>query len=133
VYNSPVELQIDSIIVDLFQRIDRLGVRRLVLDGVRDLGNSTSEPRRAHDYLYAMVQHLAVRGITSIFTMEVGGGVGSLSDPPPINSIVDNLLVLEMEGDDAIRRTIRVRKARDSAHDPAAREIDIRADGIHVS
>jgi hypothetical protein len=73
VYASPVELQIDSIIVDLFRRIEEKGVRRLVLDAVGDLASAATDPQRLHDYLYALVQHLAVRTITSVLNFETTG------------------------------------------------------------
>jgi circadian clock protein KaiC len=51
VYASPVELQIDSIIVDMFRRIQQQGVRRLVIDAVGDLASAATDPQRQHDYL----------------------------------------------------------------------------------
>ena len=59
-YASPVELQIDSIIVDMFRRIQERGVRRLVIDALGDLASAATDPQRLHDYLYALVQHFAV-------------------------------------------------------------------------
>lgn len=134
-YSSPVELQIDSIIVELFRRIEAMGVRRVVLDAVGDLVASTSEPHRVHDYLYALTQHLAVNGVTSIFTFEsVGQGVtGGDLNAGPISYMADNLLLLDMRGEETTRRTIRVLKTRGSSHDPNVREFAIGADGIRLT
>jgi circadian clock protein KaiC len=133
-YFSPVELRIDSIIGQLFRRIESKGIRRLVLDAVGDLAASTSEPHRVHDYLYALVQHLAVRGITSMFTFECLGRAvtGSELNAGPISYMADNLLLLDMRGEEAMRRTIRVLKARGSAHDHNVRDITIGPEGVRI-
>jgi circadian clock protein KaiC len=132
-YFSPVELRIDTIIARLFRRIETHGVRRMVLDAVGDLAASTSDSQRLHDYLYALTQHLAAKGVTSIFTFEniselTNGGV----DAGPISYMADNLIVLDMRGSESTRRTIRVLKARGSAHDLDVREIAIEGGGIRL-
>lgn len=134
-YSSPVELQIDSIIRELFRRIETRGIRRIVLDAVGDLAASTSEPHRVHDYLYALIQHLAVHGITSVFTFEsVEQSItGGASHAGPISYMSDNLLLLDMRGEDTVRRTIRVLKTRGSAHDPKVREMAIGPEGIRLA
>src|SRR5206468_12581612 len=73
VYASPVELQIDSISVDMFRRIQQRGVRRLVIDALGDLASAATDPQRLHDYLYALVQHFAVSTITSVLNFETAG------------------------------------------------------------
>jgi circadian clock protein KaiC len=133
-YSSPVELQIDSIISELFRRIEKGGIRRVVLDAVGDLAASTSEPHRVHDYLYALIQHLAVHGITSVFTFEniEQSVTGGTSHAGPISYMSDNLLLLDMRGEETMRRTIRVLKTRGSAHDPMVREVAIGATGLRL-
>jgi circadian clock protein KaiC len=133
-YSSPVELQIDSIIVEMFRRIDASGVRRVVLDAIGDLAAATEAPR-LHDYLYALIQHLAVRGVTSILTLENAAlqVTGAEFNTGPISYMADNLILLDMRGEETTRRTIRVLKARGSAHDPAAREIAIGPAGIRFT
>lgn len=133
-YSSPVELQIDSIIVELFRRIEANGTRRVVVDAVGDLAASTLDPHRLHDYLYSLIQHLAVNGITSILTFEtVGSAVtGGPLEAGPISYMADNLVVLDMRGEERTRRTIRVLKTRGSGHDPDVREIAIGPDGVSL-
>lgn len=134
-YFSPVELQIDSIIGELFRRIEAKGTQRVALDGVGDLALTTSGTSRLHDYLYALTQHLAVRGITSIFTFETVDQTitGGSLDAGPISYMADNLLLLDMRGEKTTRRTIRVIKTRGSGHDPDVRPIEIGADGIRFT
>ena len=133
VYASPVELQIDSIIVDMFRRIQERGIRRLVIDAIGDLASAATDMQRLHDYLYALVQHFAVRTITSVLNFETfgntlkGGGVQN-----QMSYLSDNVLLLTVEGEERTRRMIRVLKTRGSAHDPTVREVEIGAGGLSV-
>jgi circadian clock protein KaiC len=133
-YASPVELQIDSIVVSMFRRIEEKQIRRVVIDAIGDLAAAASERERLHDYLYALIQRLAVSGITSIFAFETA--TMSLTGPElnagPISYMADNLICLGMSGDQTMQRSIRVLKARGSAHDHTVRSMTIHADGIHV-
>jgi circadian clock protein KaiC len=134
-YHSPVELQIDSVIVELFRRIEEKGIRRVVVDAVGDLGASTSEPHRLHDYLYSLIQHLAVNGVTSVFTYETVDRTVTNGHviAGPISYMADNLILLNMTGEETTVRTVRVLKTRGSAHDPDVRPIAIGPDGIHLT
>jgi circadian clock protein KaiC len=133
-YFSPVELRIDTIIGQLFRCIQSKGIKRLVIDSIGDLAASTSDPQRLHDYLYALMQHLTVNGVTSLSTFETAGRGRTGGDwtAGPISHMADNLVVLEMRGDESMRRTIRVLKARGTAHDLDVREMVIGSDGIRL-
>ena len=133
VYASPVELQIDSIIVDLFRRIEQRGVRRLVLDAVGDLASAATDPQRLHDYLYALVQHLAVRTITSVLNFETAGNtIAHAGMQNAMSYLSDNVLLLTLDGEDRTRRALRVIKTRGSAHDTRVREVEIGQGGLRV-
>jgi circadian clock protein KaiC len=134
-YTSPVELQIDSIIVELFRRIARDGIRRIVIDAVGDLAASAEYAQRLNDYLYALNQHLAVNTVTSIFTLETptADGVAVSLNYGPISSIADNIVRLQLDGDEHIRRTVRIIKTRRSPLDPRVREMEISSDGITIA
>jgi circadian clock protein KaiC len=133
VYASPVELQIDSIIVDLFRRIEKGGVRRLVLDAVGDLASAATDPQRLHDYLYALVQHLAVRTITSVLNFETTGNtIAHAGMQNAMSYLSDNVLLLTLDGEDRTRRALRVIKTRGSAHDTRVREVEITSAGLSI-
>jgi circadian clock protein KaiC len=133
VYASPVELQIDSIIVDMFRRIQQGRVRRLVIDALGDLASAATDPQRLHDYLYALVQHFAVSTITSILNFETTGntmsGEGTQNQ---MSYLSDNVLQLTVEGQERTRRMLRVLKTRGSAHDTRVREVEISSAGLRV-
>jgi circadian clock protein KaiC len=134
-YVSPVELQIDSIVVGIFDRIKDGTIRRVVVDAVGDLVTAASDTQRLHDYLYSLVQHFAVNGVTSLLTFESGissdGGIDVAEQR--FSYMADNVLAIGLGGEERTRRTIRVMKTRNSAHDPVVRELEITSHGARVS
>jgi KaiC/GvpD/RAD55 family RecA-like ATPase len=46
--------------------------------------------------------------------------------------MADNLIMLDLTGEQTTRRTIRVLKTRGSAHDPRVREMEIQPSAIRV-
>jgi circadian clock protein KaiC len=134
-YASPVELQIDSIVVGIFERIKGGTIRRVVVDAVGDLISAASDAQRLHDYLYSLVQHFAVNGVTSLLTFESGSSsLGVLSaHEQRFSYMSDNVLAISLGGEERTRRTIRVIKTRNSAHDPVVRQLDISSAGARVS
>jgi circadian clock protein KaiC len=133
-YYSAVELSIDKIVVSIFQALRRGGVRRVVIDALGDLAGAASDPARMHDYLYALVQHFAVMGVSSVLTLE--------TDPPVLVStdhhgrlshMTDNIIFLEIrEKEGIVGRRLRIAKARGLAHDLQSRELQIDAQGLRV-
>lgn len=133
-YRSPVELQVDSILVEIFRIVKEKGIKRLVIDAIGDLDTATDDRQRMHDYLYALGQHLAVLEVSSIFVLEtfdVRTGVLFVNDR--VSYLADNVIVLGLRGEDEMLRTVRVLKTRGSAHDHHARDLKITPDGVHVS
>jgi circadian clock protein KaiC len=134
-YVSPVELQIDSIVVGIFDRIKDGRIRRVVIDAVGDLVTAASDTQRLHDYLYSLVQHFAVHGVTSLLTFESGISTDGSFDTGEqrFSYMADNVVAITLAGDERTRRTIRVVKTRNSGHDPVVRELDISTAGARVS
>jgi circadian clock protein KaiC len=135
IYRSPVELQIDSILVELFRLVTENNVRRVVIDAIGDLATASSDPQRLHEYLYALMQHLTVRGVSSIFVMETAGVlVGeSAFEGSRLSYLSDALVLLELTSRKPITRTIRVVKARGSAHDQQPHDFQITAKGVQLA
>lgn len=132
-YASPVELQIDSVIIDVFNAIETKGVRRVVIDAVGDLMTAASDPKRLHDFMYSLVQHFVVRNVTSMLNFESLSGVTGTGDEEQRWSYMsDNVLVLLRADDGAADRTLRVIKTRNSEHDATAHGMEIRSTGVHI-
>ena len=131
-YASPVELQVDRIIVSLFRRIQSAGIRRVVIDAVGELVNAASDPQRLHDYLYALVQHFTVRGVTSMLMFETTGGgpdswLEAASDAGRFSYMSDNIIVLS-----TTRRRLSVVKARATSHDLRSYPMEITSRGLRI-
>ena len=135
IYASPVELQIDSIVVEIFEAIRLGNVRRLVIDALGDLAAAASDSQRLHDYLYSLVQHFAVRGVTTMLTLESGEGFTGTALPHDqrFSYMSDNLIYLAWSNEKVGRRMIRIVKMRGSSHEHAPREFVIDAEGARVT
>ena len=133
-YYSAVELSIDRIVVSIFETLRRKGIRRVVIDALGDLSTAAGDPTRMHGYVYALVQHFAVMGVTSVLTLE--------TDPPRmahdenqgrLSHMTDNIVFLEIRAQEGVMgRTLRIAKARGIAHDLQAHELQIGDGGLHV-
>ena len=105
-----------------------------MIDAIGDLGVAASDAQRMHDYLYAMVQHFAVLGVSSLLTLE--------TDPPVLvidinhgrlSHMTDNIVFLELQPKNGVfGRTLRVAKSRGVAHDLQPRDMQIDARGLRV-
>ena len=88
-----------------------------------------------HGYLYALVQHFAVMGVSSMFALE--------TDPPlmaqdeshgRMSHMTDNIVFLDLRPREGVLgRTLRVAKARGLAHDLQAREMKIDGGGLRIT
>jgi circadian clock protein KaiC len=134
-YRSPVELQIDSILVELFRMVTEKNIRRVVIDAMGDLATASSDPQRLHEYLYALMQHLTVRGVTSVYVMETAGVLGAETsfDGSRLSYLADAFLILGLSEKRPITRSIRVIKARGSAHDQEPHNFRITSTGVEVA
>jgi circadian clock protein KaiC len=133
-YASPVELQIDSIVVEIFEAIKTGSIRRLVIDAVGDLAAAANDPQRLHDYLYSLIQHFAARGVTTMLTLESGEEIRGFASTREqrFSYMSDNMIFLGWNAQHPDRRTLRVVKMRGSAHDAETRGLEIGADGVRV-
>jgi KaiC/GvpD/RAD55 family RecA-like ATPase len=134
-YASPVELQIDSIVVEIFEMIKARAVRRLVIDAIGDLAAAANDPQRLHDYLYSLIQHFAARGITTLLTLESGEGFTGMGQPMDqrFSYMSDNLIHLGGKSDAPEQRTLRVVKTRGSSHAREARHFEIGSEGVRIT
>ena len=134
-YFSPVELRIDSVVIELFDTIMRDGITRVVVDALGDLALRAGDRERFHDYLYSLCQHFTVSGVTALLTMEASQEGRSIStrDDARFSSMCDTIIELKLEIRTTPCRTLRVVKARGAAHDLRVHEMVIDAHGIAVT
>ena len=127
-YTSPVELQIDTIVGEMFRRIEQRKTRRVVIDSLGDLMNASRDVQRFRDYIYAMTQRFSLQGITAMLPMEVHDGRLATE----ISPMADNVVLLEIVLDETMRRTIRILKTRGSGYDVRRYPLKITSQGILV-
>lgn len=131
-YHSPVELQIDSILVKLFRIIEEKHIKRVAVDAVGDLISAASDLQRLFGYLYALAQHFSVMRVSSVLTLETTG----LTTNPlegQISALSDAILSLQVERpQNRSMRTLQVVKARGTDHDLNVRELRITSKGAEV-
>jgi circadian clock protein KaiC len=133
-YYSAVELSIDRIVVSIFQALRRGGMRRVVIDALGDLAIAAGDATRLHGYVYALVQHFAVMGVSSLLTLETDPPVMSNDETHGrLSHMTDNIVFLDIRAEaGTVGRTLRVAKARGLAHDLQSRELTIGPRGLRV-
>ena len=131
----PLEVEADVLVQDLLRKVEALGVKRLVIDGLSDLELSILDPMRRRTFLASLAMRLRMLGVTSIFTREVPKIVGTELDfsDAPVAILGENLLLLryvELHGQ--MHRILSVLKMRDSKYVPDLREFQINDTGVKV-
>jgi circadian clock protein KaiC len=132
-YQSPVEMQLDTVAAEVFKRVRAGKVRRVVLDALGDLERCSMDRQRFADFMYALTQWFAVENVTCMMTIEMRElfEVHHISDQQ-ISNMSDNLLLLGFTPGVEMKRTIRIIKTRGSAHDNRQHELEISNNGVIV-
>ena len=131
---AAVELDPDVVTFRLFETVDRVGARRLVIDGLSELENAITDkgdPRRVRSFTAALLEALRIRSVTSVFIKETGalGDIGGIrvdlaNDASAV--LAENMLLLrQIVYRGALRRVLGVLKMRFSAYDASLREFTI--------
>jgi circadian clock protein KaiC len=130
-YASPVELQIDSILIELFRTIQEKNIKRVVIDSVGDLVGAASDVTRLYSYLYALMQHFVARRVACVLTQTTTATENPLEGQ--ICAMSDAILRLNLEWNGSrARRTLKIVKARGSNHELDVQEFHITAKGIVI-
>lgn len=132
-YNSPVEMQLDEVVLEIFRRVRDRKVRRVVIDAIGDLKRSSFDHARFAEYMYSLTQWLAVERVTCLLTYELP----QLFEPSrlseeEISNMSDNILLLRLSANGRTRRTLRIIKTRNSGHDTRERVLSITSRGVAV-
>jgi circadian clock protein KaiC len=134
VTRTPVRMDPDMVVQDVLARVDRGGVRRLVIDSSREL-ERTLDSGRAPEFLSAVIAWLRARQVTTLLTREITQIVGSELDfsDTAASVLAENIVLLRLvEYRGELHRVISVVKMRFSAHDHRLHEFAIADRGISV-
>jgi circadian clock protein KaiC len=132
-YESPVEMRIDSTVMDVFRLVREQSIQRVAIDAVGDLALAAGDPERFHDYLYSLCQHMIVNGATTLMTLEVPPDGLNVAHDARFSSMADVLIDLRLDVTGDPVRTLRIAKARSIAHDLGIHTMTIDARGISIN
>lgn len=132
-YRSPVEMHLDSVTTELFQRVRDGKVKRVVIDALGDLERSSIDRQRFSDFIYALTQWFAKENVTCMMTYEMTNlfEVHGISDQE-VSNMSDNIILLRFREGPEMERTLRIIKTRGSAHDNRERKLEITRKGIII-
>ncbi|HKR12308.1 MAG TPA: ATPase domain-containing protein [Pyrinomonadaceae bacterium] len=132
-YRSPVEMQLDSVAAEVFERVRTGKVKRVVIDALGDLQRRSIDIQRFADFIYALTQWFAVENVTCIMTSEVRElfQVHHITDEE-ISNMSDNLVLLGFTTGEEMQRTIRIIKTRGSNHDNRQHFVEISDKGVII-
>lgn len=132
-YQSPVEVQLDKVAVELLRRVRAGKVKRAVIDALGDVQRASIDRQRFANLIYSLMQWFAVENVTCMLTYEMSNlfEVHGVSDEQ-ISNMSDNVLLLRFQPGLELKRTLRIIKTRGSDHDNREREIRITADGLII-
>jgi circadian clock protein KaiC len=133
---AAVDILPDALVQQMLERVQRHGVRRLVLDGLEALVKETLPPRRVPGFLTALINELRSRGVTSLLTHQSNVLFGPRLEArlEGVEAIVDNIIFLRyVELRSQLYRMLSILKMRESDYEPALREFSISTQGIDVA
>lgn len=132
-YRSPVEMQLDSVAAEIFERVREGKVQRIVIDALGDLERCSVDTQRFADFIYALTQWFAVENVTCIMTSELSDlfEVSKITDEQ-VSNMSDNLVLLGFTRGPQMQRTIRIIKTRGSNHDNRQHFLEISNKGARV-
>ncbi|HET9620021.1 MAG TPA: ATPase domain-containing protein [Kofleriaceae bacterium] len=135
-WERPIEGVLDVLADRLLAHIRRLGVKRLVIDGMHSLFRTVDFPDRMRAVSAALAEALTAFGVTTVYTLEAPDilHAGSLRVPiSDLSAICQNLIAVRMvDRGDQVDRVLTVLKMRDSDHDRSVREMMITDHGIVI-
>ena len=132
-YRSPVEMQLDSVASEVFERVRAGTVKRVVIDALGDLERSSVDRQRFSYFIYSLTQWFAAEGVTCLMMYELTNlfEIHGISDQE-ISNISDNIILLRFTPDKEMERTIRIIKTRGSAHDNREHTLRISKRGLEI-
>jgi circadian clock protein KaiC len=132
-YKSPIELQLDTITSEIFQRVREGKVKRVVIDALGDLERGSIDRQRFSDFIYALTQWFAAENVTCLMMHELSNlfEVHGISDQE-VSNMADNIILLRFKPGPEMQRTLRIIKTRASAHDNREHDLQITSKGVIV-
>lgn len=129
---APVELEVDVFAAIVRNRVEHLGIRRLVIDSNAAVEAAILEPNRAPGFFASLINYLRERDVTSVMTQESNAFDGAIGESLGA-MLADNLLRMRtIEYQNRLYRILSILKVRQSGFDPGLREFRIEDGNIRV-
>lgn len=135
-WEQPIEGVLDAVCERVLRAVSELGVRRLCFDGLHGFRHHAEYPERTRAVFSALADELTRRGVTTLFTLEIPGLLGSQIEVPidGVSALADNILLLRhVELRSQLYRLISILKVRDRSYEGAIREFQITDRGVVVA
>ena len=130
---DPAELSPGAFAHEIQRRVEREGVRVLVIDSLNGYLSAMPDERFLQTHLHELFSYLNQQGIVTIVTVGQHGLLITGSAELNVSYLSDNVLVLRyFELDGEIRQAISVFKKRNGPHERALRELYVSAAGLHI-
>jgi circadian clock protein KaiC len=114
-------------------RVDRHGVKTVVIDGLNGYQSAMPEENFLILHIHELLQYLNRQGASTFLTVAQHGLVGDMKSPVDITYLADTVILLRyFEAFGQVRRAISIIKKRFGRHENTIREMRIDSAGIAI-
>lgn len=134
-WQTPTSDLLDAYGHRIIDAVQRRKVKRLFIDGFSAFRSGAVDPSRIGNFFSALSNELRVRGVTTLYSLEVPNILGPAVNVPvdDASSLAENMVLLRfVERQSRLHRLISVLKTRDSFFDPALHEYTITDNGVVI-
>lgn len=133
VWQPALKHGLDALAERLLATVERLGVKRVVIDGLDGIRQAAVQPQRVIRFITALLIELRARGVTLMITEETQKLFGPEVEIriEGMSALIENIILLEyLDLGSELRRLLSVVKQRGSGYDTSIRELTITSTGI---
>ena len=134
-WQTPTSDLLDAYGQSLIEAVRRRRVTRLFIDGLTAFRSGAVDPSRIGNFFSALSNEFRVRGVTTVYSLEVPNILGPAVNVPvdDASSLAENMILLRfVERRARLHRLVSILKARDSGFSPSLFEFDITDRGVEI-
>ena len=134
-WQTPTSDLLDGYGQTLIEAVQRRKVKRLFIDGLSAFRSGAVDPSRIGNFFSALSNELRVRGVTTLYSLEVPNILGPAVNVPvdDASSLAENMILLRfVERGSRLHRLVSILKTRDSNFVPSLYEFDLTDTGMVI-
>jgi len=134
-WQTPTSDLLDAYGQALLEAVHRRKVKRLFIDGLTAFHNGAIDPSRIGNFFSALSNELRVRGVTTVYSLEVPNILGPAVNVPvaDASNLAENMILLRfVERGARLYRLVSILKARDTGFRPRLHEYDLTDKGMDI-